>query len=142
MIKKRLPCVLQHDAADCGAAAIATVLLFYKCEMSIAKIREIIGTEMYGTSMKGVLDGLRKFGFEAKGGRVCLDDMDKSTTLPAIARIRTPEGLNHFVVIHKVTNNFLIIADSAQGLKKIERLEFEKSLREKLFLWLRLLILN
>ena len=113
MIKKRLPCVLQHDAADCGAAAIATVLLFYKCEISLMKIREIIGTDMYGTSMKGVLDGLRKLRFEAKGGRVCLHDIDQSTNLPAIARIRTPEGLNHFVVIHKVTNSSLIIADPA-----------------------------
>ena len=32
-------CTMQHDASDCGAAAISTILLTYKQEMSIMKIR-------------------------------------------------------------------------------------------------------
>lgn len=35
----------QHDASDCAAAVISTVFLTYKKEMSIMKIREVIGTD-------------------------------------------------------------------------------------------------
>lgn len=46
---KRYTCVMQHDASDCAPASIATVLLRYKQEISISKLREIIGTDLYGS---------------------------------------------------------------------------------------------
>ena len=45
---KRYSCTMQHDQSDCAAAVVSTVLLSYKKELSIMKIREIIGTDMYG----------------------------------------------------------------------------------------------
>lgn len=41
--KKKYPNTLQHDQSDCAAAVISSVLLVYKKEMSIMKIREVIG---------------------------------------------------------------------------------------------------
>ena len=38
---------MQHDQSDCAAAVVSTVLLSYKKELSIMKIREIIGTVSY-----------------------------------------------------------------------------------------------
>lgn len=52
-IIKKYPNTKQHDASDCAAAVISTVLLTYKHEATIMKIREIIGTDAYGTSVKG-----------------------------------------------------------------------------------------
>lgn len=48
---KKYPCTMQHDQSDCAAAVVSTVLLSYKKELSIMKIREIIGTDMYGTTV-------------------------------------------------------------------------------------------
>ena len=122
---KKYPCTMQHDASDCAAAVISTILLKYKVEMSIMKIREIIGTDAYGTSVKGVADGLEKLNFNVKAIRTVAEDITRDVTLPAIAQIRTEEGLYHFVVVHNILKNGrVIIADPALGLKKLEYAEF------------------
>lgn len=121
---KKFPCTMQHDASDCGAAVISTVLSYYKRDMSMMKIREMIGTDMYGTSVKGIVDGLEKLNFNVKAIRVELSDVTNEVTLPAIAHIRTKEGLNHFVVIHKIKNEKYWIADPEKGNLTLEKDEF------------------
>lgn len=118
---------MQHDASDCAAAAISTILLVYKQEKSIMKIREIIGTDLYGTSVKGVVEGLEKLHFQVKAVRVELDDFSKDMTLPAIAHVHTKEGLNHFVVIHKMKKNHMVVADPAKGIIKQTYEEFKET---------------
>ena len=115
---------MQHDASDCGAAAISTILLTYKQEMSIMKIREIIGTDLYGTSVKGIVLGLEKLNFNTKAIRVEIEDVTEDITFPAIAQIHTKEGLHHFVVIHKLKKGTFEIADSAKGNLKMSKEEF------------------
>ena len=55
---KKKHCVLQNDASDCAAAVVSTILLTYRQEVSITKIREVIGTDAYGTTVKGIVTGL------------------------------------------------------------------------------------
>ncbi|MFV0394930.1 MAG: cysteine peptidase family C39 domain-containing protein [Coprobacillaceae bacterium] len=119
------PCTMQHDASDCASATISTILLTYKQEMSIMKIREIIGTDAQGTSVKGIVDGLEKLHFNVKAIRTSADELTKNVTYPAIAQIHTKEGLSHFVVIHKITRKGkFVIADPEQGLDTISREKF------------------
>lgn len=91
------------------------------------KIRETIGTDAYGTTVKGVMDGLEKLHFNAKAIRTTAEELTADLTYPAIAQIRTTEGLNHFVVIHKVTKRGkVIIADPAKGIEKVDLEDFAK----------------
>lgn len=118
---------MQHDASDCAAAVVSTVLLRYKKESTIMKIREIIGTDAYGTTIKGIMDGLEKLQFNAKAVRTTVDQLTADLTYPAIAQIKTGEGLSHFVVIHKVTKkDQLIIADPAKGIEYLDKADFAK----------------
>lgn len=126
MFMKKYPCVMQHDASDCAAAAISTVLLTYNQELPILKIREIIGTDLYGTTVKGIVEGLERLQFQVKAVRVEIKDITSEITYPAIAQIHTKEGLNHFVVIHKVKKNMIIIADPAKGILKLTLNNFSK----------------
>ncbi|WP_234969297.1 cysteine peptidase family C39 domain-containing protein [Bacillus massilinigeriensis] len=73
---------MQHDASDCAAAAISTVLQTYKIEYSIMKIREIIGTDAYGTSVKGIVDGLERLHFNVKAIRTTAFEITRDMTLP------------------------------------------------------------
>ncbi len=117
---------MQHDASDCAAAAISTILSEYKSEVSIMKIREIIGTDSYGTSVKGMVEGLESLHFIVKAIRTTANEITKDITFPAIAQIRTSEGLNHFVVIHKVLRNHrFLVADPERGLSKIDLEDFD-----------------
>lgn len=118
---------MQHDASDCAAAVVSTVMLYYKRETTIMRIREIIGTDAYGTTVKGIMEGLDKLHFNAKAIRTTAEQLTSDLTYPAIAQIRTEEGLNHFVVIHKVTRKGkFTIADPAKGIERLDRDEFAK----------------
>lgn len=126
MFLKKWSCTLQHDASDCAAAAVSTILLSYKNETTIAKIRETIGTDAYGTTVKGIVDGLDKFGFSVKAVKTTTDNITPELTYPAIAQVQTKEGLPHFVVIHKVKKNGkMIIADPAVGVSYYDKDEFD-----------------
>ena len=117
-------CVKQHDITDCAAACIATVCLTYGKETSITKLRDLSGTDIKGTTVLGIVQTLEQLGFEAKAGRMTRENFEEKFTLPMIARVITKEGLTHFVVVHKIKKNHLIIADPARGVVKIKKDEF------------------
>ena len=124
---KRYSCTMQHDQSDCAAAVVSTVLLSYKKELSIMKIREIIGTDMYGTTVSGIVSGLNKLNFTVKAVRVALEDLTPNLTFPAILQVKNSVGQNHFIVLHSIKrdNSFLVV-DPARGLLKISRDELEQ----------------
>lgn len=78
---------MQHDASDCAAAVVSTVMLRYKKESTIMKVREMIGTDAYGTTVKGIMDGLEKLNFNAKAIRTTVEQITADLTYPAIAQI-------------------------------------------------------
>lgn len=120
--KKHL--VKQQDATDCAAACLATVCMYYKKEITITKLRDVLGTDIKGTTLKGLEDGAKGLGFDTKAIRVDKEGFQSKYTLPAIAHIITKEGLSHFVVIHKVKRNGVIILDPANGVRKEKTDEF------------------
>lgn len=119
-------CTLQHDSSDCAAAVVSTILLNYNVEMSMMKIREIIGTDSQGTSVKGIVEGLKKLKFNVKAIGVEYTEIDENITFPLIAQVKTKEGLNHFVVIQKVKKKKYYIGDPAQGNIVLSEDEFSK----------------
>ena len=43
--------VRQHDSTDCAAASLAMVCLHYKKEITITRLRDMMGTDMKGTNL-------------------------------------------------------------------------------------------
>lgn len=127
--KKKYPCVRQHDQSDCAAAVVSTVLTVYKKEMSIMAIRDVIGTDMYGTSVKGIVNGLEKLNFDVKGIRVQLDDITKEVTKPMILQVVNDLGMNHFVVLHDINQKgqFVIADPAKEEATVLDKSELEKT---------------
>ncbi|HBJ2610991.1 ABC transporter permease [Clostridium botulinum] len=119
--------VKQYDSTDCAAACLATICMYYKREITITKLRDILGTDIKGTTLKGLEDGANKLGFDTKAIRVDKEGFISKYTLPAIAHLITDEGFSHFVIIHKIKKNNVIILDPAKGKKKQDVDEFFKS---------------
>ena len=46
--------VRQHDTTDCAAASLAMVCLHYKKEITITRLRDMMGTDMKGTNLVGL----------------------------------------------------------------------------------------
>ncbi|MGC4129429.1 MAG: peptidase domain-containing ABC transporter [Bergeyella sp.] len=114
--------VKQHDLKDCGAACLASVSAHYGLKMPIAKIRQISHTDTRGTNVLGMVQGLEKMGFNAKGVKGGADALPE-IPLPAIAHVITKEQYHHYVVIYKVSKGTIEVMDPAFG--KIEKYSLE-----------------
>jgi ATP-binding cassette subfamily B protein len=120
---RRYACVRQNDQSDCGAAALATIALHYRRPLGLQQLRDLAGTDRVGTNLLGLLQAAEKLGFSAKGVRGSYETLPQ-VPLPALAHVRTAEGLGHFVVLHRVQQNTVVVADPGRGIQKLSRDEF------------------
>src|SRR6516165_4115208 len=93
---RKYACVRQRDMADCGAAALATIALHYRRPIGLEQMRDLAGTDRFGTNLLGLLKAAEKLGFSAKGVKGSYEALTQ-VPLPAIAHLKTDEGLGHFV---------------------------------------------
>lgn len=117
-------CIKQHDITDCGAACLATISKQNGYKISISKIREVAGTDKQGTNAFGVIKAAEQLGFSAKGVKGNKEAFFSEFPLPCIAHVVVDGGLLHYVVIHKITEKQVIIADPAVGIVKLKPEEF------------------
>ena len=115
--------VAQHDSTDCAAACLAMVCLHYKREASITKLRDLMGTDIAGTSFVGLIDSAHHLGFDTKAVEVDADGLLSDFSKPCIANIITEEGLSHFIVVYKIQKK-VVIGDPASGIRRIPIDEF------------------
>ena len=147
--------VRQHDTTDCAAACLAMVCLHYKKEITITKLRDMMGTDLKGTNLVGLQKAANELGFTTAAVRVDRENFLSDFSLPCIAQVITDQGLAHFVVIFKKTTikdddarhkhmvkenelrqdetkkfkckDYVVIGDPANELKKISLDEFYKN---------------
>lgn len=118
--------IKQHDITDCGAACLASIAAHYGLKYPISRIRQYAFTDKKGTNILGIIEAAKKLGLEAKGVKgpfECLTEIPK----PVIAHVVVKEVLQHFVVIYKVTDKYILIMDPGDGkLHKKSHEEFKK----------------
>lgn len=119
----RFPCVRQHDQSDCGAAALATVLKYYRRPAGLQQVREHAGTDAAGTNLAGLIHAATRCGLQAIGVKGPYDAL-LGARLPAIAHVRNQDGLGHFVVLFRVTKKRVILVDPASGSRTVDRKTF------------------
>ncbi|KIO77686.1 peptidase C39 [Pedobacter lusitanus] len=118
--------VKQRDITDCGAACLASIASHYKLDLSVARIRQLAGTDKKGTTVLGMVEAGRKLGFEAAGVKGTFDSLFKIPK-PAVAHLIIDNILQHYVVIYKVTSKFIEVMDPADGhMHKKTHDEFKK----------------
>lgn len=111
--------IKQQDEKDCGAACLATIARYYGKKSSITSIRKIAGTDKKGTSAKGILKAAQTLGFSCKAMLITKDNFNSDLKFPLIAHIKR-DGLEHYVVVYKIKNNRILVADPAINLSWIK----------------------
>lgn len=86
----------------------------------------MMGTDLKGTNLIGLSKCAEDLGFSSQAVRVDKEGFLSKFTLPAIANVITKEGLSHFVVVFKITKEFVIIGDPAKDLLRLTMEEFYK----------------
>lgn len=118
--------IKQHDITDCGAACLASIAAHYGLKYPISRIRQYAFTDKKGTNILGVIEAAKKLGLEAKGVKgpfECLAEIPK----PTIAHVVVNKVLQHFVVIYKVTDKYILVMDPGDGrLHKKSHEEFKE----------------
>ena len=95
--------VRQHDTTDCAAACLAMVCLHYKKEITITRLRDMMGTDLKGTNLTGLQKAAEELGFSTAAVRVDRENFLSEFSVPCIAQVITDEGLAHFVTVFKKT---------------------------------------
>jgi ATP-binding cassette subfamily B protein len=106
--------IKQHDITDCGAACLASVAAHFGLKFPIARIRQYAFTDKKGTNVLGMVEAANKLGFEAKGVKGSFESL-QNIPLPAIAHVIVKDVLQHFVVIYKVTKDYILVMDPGDG---------------------------
>lgn len=119
----KIEVVKQHDLKDCGACSLSCIIKYYDGYVPIEKIRDDTFTTGVGTTAYNLVEAAKSYGFEAIGFSV--DDVkNENIYLPAIAHVVLKNGLNHFIVIYKITKNYVWLMDPAVGKTKMKIDEF------------------
>ena len=124
MFRTRRSGIRQRDSSDCGPACIASVMAHYGKRIPVSRVRQAARTDPRGTSMLGLLEALKYFGFEARGLKGCAEQLDK-LPLPFIAHLVQPGGIHHYVTVFGINGNSYRIMDPSDGkLRKWTRKAF------------------
>ena len=115
--------ILQRDLKDCGACSILCLLKYYNGYVPLEKIREDTMTNINGTTAYHIVNALKLYGFESIGVKV-EDIFSEEIYLPAICHLILKNGLQHLVVIYKITNKYIFMMDPAKGKIKMKVSEF------------------
>ena len=116
---KHFPHFTQHDVMDCGPTCLRMVAAFYGRHYSLEGLREKSFITREGVSMLGISEAAEKIGFRSICVQVGFEKL-KEAPLPCIIHWNQ----QHFVVVYKLTDKHVWVADPGAGKLKYTKEEF------------------
>ena len=111
---RKTPNILQMEAVECGAAALAMVLAHHGAWIPLEQLRVACGVSRDGSKASNVVKAARGFGMAAKGFR---KEPTSLHELPMPCIIHW--NFNHFVVLEGIRGRHAFINDPAMGRRRI-----------------------
>ena len=115
---RRLPLLLQTEAAECGLACIAMLAGYHDNGADMAELRRRFGLSLKGATLKQLVGIADQLGFAARPLRLEPHELPMLAT-PCILHW----DLNHFVVLKRVLPGGALIHDPAVGVRRLPQAE-------------------
>ncbi|QES91063.1 peptidase domain-containing ABC transporter [Rhizosphaericola mali] len=117
-----LPFFSQHDSIDCGPTCLKMIAKYYGKEYALEYLRDLCFINKEGVSLLNINDAAESLGFRTMMAYLHLDQLTNDSPLPCILHWNQ----NHFVVLYKIKNKF-VIGDPAHGIIKVDKNTFLSS---------------
>ncbi len=117
---KSFPHFTQHDQMDCGPTCLRMIAAFYGKHYTLNEMREISFITHLGVSMLGISMAAENLGFHTIGVQISFWQLVKEARLPCIVHWNQ----QHFVVVYRITQKNVWIADPSAGKIKYSKEEF------------------
>jgi ATP-binding cassette, subfamily B, bacterial CvaB/MchF/RaxB len=124
---RRLPVVMQTEAAECGLACMVMILGFHGHTTDLLTLRQRFSLSLKGATMKAIIDMASELHFSARPLRLELDELGELSA-PCILHWR----MTHYVVLRKVLRNRfgvirgVVIHDPAKGEVSVSMVELSE----------------
>ena len=118
---RRLPMILQTEAAECGLACIAMVAAHHGARSDLPALRQRHSVSLKGATMADLV---------RLAGQLMLNSRALRAELEHLPALVTPcvlhWDLNHFVVLKEVTRGIAVIHDPARGVRRLTLAEVSR----------------
>ena len=119
----KFPVYKQFDAMDCGPSCLRMIAKYYGKTYSIQTLRDKCFITREGVSLLGISDAAESIGLRSKGIRITFEQLKADVPKPCIIHWNQ----KHFIIVYRITNKKVYVADPAHGLLKYTHDEFIKS---------------
>lgn len=118
---RRLPVLLQTEAAECGLACMAMVASYWGHQIDIPNMRRRFSVSMKGVNLKGLMGMASGLSLQTRPLKLDLQHLPE-LKLPCVLHW----DLNHFVVLKSFSAKHVIVHDPAVGERRLPMAEFAK----------------
>ncbi len=119
--KKRLPVIIQTEAAECGLASLAMVAAFHGYQTDLTTLRQAHEISLKGANLEELMQIADKLKLSSRALRLEMEHLPQLKT-PCILHW----DMNHFVVLKKVNRDSVEVHDPGLGYRKYTMAEFSK----------------
>ncbi|HUL83153.1 MAG TPA: peptidase domain-containing ABC transporter [Gammaproteobacteria bacterium] len=114
-LRKKLPVMLQSEAAECGLACLAMIASYHGSWVDVGTLRRRFSISAKGTTLTALIDFARRLELSSRPVRLELDDLVR-LKLPCILHW----NFTHFVVLARVDRRRITIHDPGAGERTLQ----------------------
>jgi ATP-binding cassette, subfamily B, bacterial CvaB/MchF/RaxB len=111
---RRLPMVLQTEAAECGLACVSMLASYFGYGIDTADLRRRFGLSLKGATLRDLVQIADRIGLASRPLRLEMDELSLLKT-PCVLHW----DLSHFVVLKSVGRNGAVIHDPSVGVRRL-----------------------
>ena len=112
--RRKLPVLLQTEAAECGIACLAMIACYHGHAVDVPTLRRRFAVSLQGTTIAALCDFAARLALQSRAVRLELEDL-RRLKVPCVLHW----NFTHFVVLRSVSARSITIHDPSRGTRTV-----------------------